>query len=57
MENQFLRSEPPPEGQAKYQNNIPPTMYSPQFECQIGANLGFVSMILFSNHSKADFFK
>ena len=26
MENRFLRSEPPPEGQAKYQNNIPPTM-------------------------------
>ena len=25
MENQFLRSESPLEGQAKYRNNIPPT--------------------------------
>ena len=25
METQFLRSESPPEGRAKYQNNIPPT--------------------------------
>ena len=28
MENQFLRSESPPEGQAKYWNNIPPTAVS-----------------------------
>ena len=25
METQFLRSESPPEGRAKYRNNIPPT--------------------------------
>ena len=28
MENQFLRSESSPEGQAKYQNNIPPTTFN-----------------------------
>ena len=28
METRFLRSESPPEGRAKYWNNIPPTTWS-----------------------------
>ena len=42
METRFLRSESPPEGQAKYWNNIPPTMGkigSPKQNDQRDANM------------------
>ena len=59
MEIRFLRSESPPEGQAKYQNNIPPTSGSQWQRIGTEVNASFrwlkADFSIGPNHEGTDF--